>query len=157
MHSESIHQPTTQFFCRITAKVNPVVSLGATAYGERRYVPIIGGTVSGEEFNGQVVTGGVDWQLQRSDGTLDIAAHYVIQSDDGAMIEVTSNGYRHGPPDVMRRLVMGEPVSPSEYYFRTSITFHTGAEQWRHLNSCIAIGMGARTAGAAIIDVHLVQ
>lgn len=156
MSNIAVQSPSTRFLCRITARVDPVVSLGETACGERRYVPIIGGTVSGEDFSGQVVAGGVDWQLQRADGTLDIAAHYVIRDGDGALVEIHSDGFRHGPPEVMQRLAAGEPVGPGEYYFRTAIRFQTGAARWRHLNSLIAIGMGARTAGAAIIDVHLV-
>lgn len=156
MSNIAVQSPSTRFLCRITAKVAPVVSLGATPCGERRYVTITGGTVNGEEFNGKVVAGGVDWQLQRADGTLDIAAHYVIQDDDGAQVEIRSDGFRHGPAEVMQRLAAGEEVAPDEYYFRTAITFQTGAARWRHLNSMIAIGMGARTAGAAIIDVHLV-
>lgn len=157
MHSIPVQSPAMDYFCRITAEVNPVVTLGATTYGERRFVPIIGGTVTGQEFDGQVVAGGVDWQVQRSDGTLDIAAHYVIRSGDGSLIEVKSNGFRHGPPEVMQRLASGEQVSPGEYYFRTAIFFQTGAPRWRHLNSLVAIGMGARTSGAAIIDVHLLR
>jgi len=156
MSNIAVQNPSMRFLCRITARVDPVVSLGDTACGERRYVPIIGGTVSGEEFSGKVVAGGVDWQLQRSDGTLEIAAHYVIEDAEGARVEVSSDGFRHGPPEVMRRLAAGEPVAPEEYYFRTAIRFRTGAARWRHLNSVIAVGMGARTTGAAIIDVHVV-
>ncbi|HEY8608241.1 MAG TPA: DUF3237 domain-containing protein [Noviherbaspirillum sp.] len=148
--------PALRHLCRITARVDQVVSLGPAAHGERRYVPITGGEVEGAEMRGEVLAGGVDWQLQRADGTLDIAAHYVLRTEDGALVEIQSNGYRHGPPDVMRRLAAGEPVAPDAYYFRTAITFQTGAARWRHLNSAIAIGHGARTAGAARIDVFLV-
>ncbi|GIZ50330.1 DUF3237 domain-containing protein [Noviherbaspirillum aridicola] len=144
-------------FCRITARVDPVVSLGHAAHGERRFVPIIGGTVEGEQLRGEVLAGGVDWQVQRADGTLEIAAHYVLRGDDGALIEIRSEGYRHGPPDVMQKLARGEQVPADQYYFRTAITFQTGSERWRHLNSLLAIGRGARTAGAALIDVFLVR
>lgn len=143
-------------FCRITAEVGPVISLGMAAHGERRYVPILGGSVEGEDVRGKVLAGGADWQVLRADGTLEIAAHYVLRMEDGALIEVQSNGFRHGPPEVMERLARGEPVSPSDYYFRTAITFQTGAERWRHLNSLLAIGRGARSPQAALIDVLLV-
>lgn len=148
--------PGLRHACRITARVDAVVSLGQAAHGERRFVPIVGGTVEGEEMRGEVLAGGVDWQLQRADGTLDIAAHYVLRMEDGALIEIQSKGFRHGPPEVMQRLAAGEPVASGEYYFRTAITFQTGAARWRHLNSALAIGRGARTAGAAVIDVFLV-
>ena len=47
---------------------------------------------------GHVIEGGVDWQWRRDDGVLEISAHYVIRADDGGLIEVRSEGLRHGPP-----------------------------------------------------------
>jgi len=149
--------PGLTYLCRITARVSPVVILGPAPYGERRYVPIIGGTVEGDSLSGEVLSGGVDWQVQRNDGTLDIQAHYVLRAADGALIEIQSNGYRHGPSDVMARLAKGDPVSPDEYYFRTAMTFQTAAPAWAHLNSMLAVGKGAREPGAAVLDVYLVN
>lgn len=148
--------PSLTHLCRLDVKVTPVVSLGNAPCGERRFVPIVGGTLQGSVLSGDIVPGGVDWQLQRADGTLDIAAHYVIRAADGALIEVNSNGYRHGPAAVMARLKHGDAVAPEEYYFCTSITFRTGAPQWQHLNSVVAIGNGIREPRAVLIDVYQV-
>jgi hypothetical protein len=148
--------PNLEWHCRITARVSPVVSLGDAPCGERRYVPIIGGSVEGPVLSGEVLAGGVDWQLQRRDGTLEIEAHYVLRAADGALIEVRSSGYRHGPAAVMERMARGEPVAPHEYYFRTAIRFQTGSPAWAHLNSVLAVGRGMRESGAALIDVYLV-
>ncbi len=148
--------PALSHLCRITASVSAIVSLGAVQYGERRFVPIIGGVVEGAGLSGTVLSGGVDWQLQRADGTLDIEAHYVIQASDGALIEVNSRGYRHGPAEVMARLAKGDAVSPDEYYFRTVMTFQAGANRWAYLNSLLAIGNGRREMDAAVLDVYLV-
>lgn len=148
--------PALQYLCRITARVSALVSLGAAPYGERRYVPITGGEVEGEGLSGEVLSGGVDWQIQRMDGTLDISAQYVIRATDGALVEVESRGYRHGPAEVMARLSQGEPVSPDEYYFRTAMRFQTGAPAWSHLNSVLAIGKAMRRPDAAVLDVFLV-
>ena len=148
--------PPLRRLCRITARVAPLVSLGEAAYGERRYVPIIGGEVEGEMLSGAVLAGGTDWQIQRRDGTLDISAQYVIRAADGALIEVESRGYRHGPADVMARLAKGEPVSPDDYYFRTAMRFQTGAPAWQYLNSALAIGKAMRRPDAAVLDVFLV-
>ncbi|TFW09398.1 DUF3237 domain-containing protein [Oxalobacteraceae bacterium OM1] len=149
--------PGLRFLCRITARVAPVVSLGMLPWGERRYVPIVGGTVEGEPFAGDVVAGGVDWQVQRPDGTLEIEAQYVLRLADGALVEVESRGYRHGPPEVMQRLVAGEAVAPGEYYFRTAMRFRTSAAQWTHLNSVLALGKAIRRPDAAVLDVFLVE
>ena len=110
-------------------------------------MPLGGGTVRGPELNGTLVEGGVDWQLNRADGVLDIAAHYVIRADDGALIEVQSDGLRHGPPEVMARLARGEAVARDEYFFRTLVRFTTGAPPWLHLNKVMALACGQREAG----------
>jgi hypothetical protein len=142
--------PLTQIRC----EVGPLVSLGLAKHGERRYVPLLGGTVRGPELNGAIVEGGVDWQVNRVDGVLDIAAHYVIRADDGALIEVQSDGMRHGAPEVMARLARGEAVAGSEYFFRTLMRFTTGTAAWLHLNKVMALAVGERQAGLVLLDVY---
>src|SRR4051812_27425720 len=106
-------------FFLVEASVGPIVSLGPAPAGERRVVAILGGTVEGDGIRGEIVPGGEDWQTLRADGVLEIEAHYVVRLDDGALVEVLSQGYRHGPPEVMARLARGEPVAADEYFFRT--------------------------------------
>jgi hypothetical protein len=155
-HALAAQTPPLAFLCRITARVSSVVSLGEVAYGERRYVPIVGGEVEGDMLSGEVLAGGTDWQIQRRDGTLDISAQYVIRTADGALIEVESRGYRHGPAEVMAQLAQGKPVSPDAYYFRTAMRFQTAAPAWHYLNSVLAIGKATRRPDAAVLDVFLV-
>ena len=142
--------PMTQLRC----EVGPLVSLGAAKYGERRYVALLGGTVRGPELNGTILEGGVDWQVNRADGALDIAAHYVIRTEDGALIEVQSDGLRHGPPQVLARLARGEAVARDEYFFRTVVRFTTGAPAWLHLNKVLALAVGQREASAVLLDFY---
>jgi Protein of unknown function (DUF3237) len=139
---------------RVRCEVGELVSLGPGKHGERRYVPLGGGTVEGPELNGRIVDGGVDWQVNRADGVLDIAAHYVIRTGDGALIEVQSDGMRHGPPQVMARLARGEAVGRDEYFFRTLMRFQTGAPAWVHLNKVMAIAVGQREKGLVVLDVY---
>jgi hypothetical protein len=144
--------PMMQVRCR----VSPVVSLGHGPLGERRYVPLLGGEVDGPELQGEVVEGGVDWQTARSDGALEIAAHYAIRTRDGALVEVQSLGLRHGPPEVMARLARGEAVPREAYFFRTTMRFTTGAAAWDHLNRTLALACGQRSADAVLLDVYRV-
>ena len=145
--------PMTQIRC----DVGPLVTLGQGKHGERRYVPLGAGTAAGPELNGRLVEGGVDWQVARADGVLDIAAHYVIRTDDGALVEVQSDGMRHGPADVMARLLAGEPVPRDAYFFRTIIRFQTGAPQWLHLNRVLALACGQREAARVLLDVYRIS
>ncbi|MEY4751662.1 MAG: hypothetical protein RIQ60_3876 [Pseudomonadota bacterium] len=139
---------------RIACEVGAVVSLGPTTAGERRYVSLLGGRVAGPELNGEIVAGGVDWQVLRSDGVIEIAAHYVIRADDGALIEVKSEGYRHGPPEVLALLARGMPVERDAMYFRTAVRFTTGAPAWQHLNKTLALACGARDAALVRLDLY---
>lgn len=142
--------PMTHIRCEVGA----LVTLGPAPTGERRFVPLGGGTAQGPELNGTLVEGGVDWQINRSDGALEIAAHYVIRTDDGALVEVRSDGLRHGPAAVMARLAAGEAVGRDEYFFRTLMRFATGAPQWAHLNKVMALAVGQREARAVLLDVY---
>lgn len=144
--------PMTQIRCEVGA----LVSLGMAPHGERRYVPLGGGTVRGPELNGTLVEGGVDWQVARADGALEIAAHYVIRTDDDALVEVQSHGLRHGPPEVMARLAAGERLPREAYFFRTLVRFTTGAPAWAHLNKVMAIAVGQREARAVLLDLYRV-
>jgi Protein of unknown function (DUF3237) len=146
--------PALSPFTRIECAVTPLVSLGAAPLGERRYIALGSGRVQGPELNGELVPGGVDWQILRADGVLEIAAHYVIRADDGGLIEVNSTGLRHGPPEVMARLARGEPVAANEYYFRTLVRFTTGAPAWAHLNRTMALALGQREAGRVVLDLY---
>lgn len=142
--------PMTQIVCEVGA----LVSLGRGRFGERRYVPLGGGSVRGPELNGTVVEGGVDWQTQRDDGVLEIAAHYVIRTSDGALVEVRSDGLRHGPPAVMAQLARGESPPSDTYFFRTLMRFETGDPRWLHLNKVMALACGARQARSVSLDIY---
>lgn len=159
----------TQWLCRIEAEVGAVEHLGVMASGERRVVAINGGSVSSRrppagvsaaalELEGKLLPGGADWQWVRSDGITEIAAHYVIETTLGERIEVQSNGYRHGPADVMRRLAAGAAVAGHEYYFRTAVTFRTAAvrPELSRLNGVLAIAVGERRARAVLLEIHAV-
>jgi hypothetical protein len=77
----------------------------------------------------------------------------VIRTPDGALVEVQSDGLRHGAPEVMARLARGEAVEPAEYFFRTLMRFTTGHPAWLHLNKVMALASGRREAQRVILDV----
>jgi hypothetical protein len=87
--------------------------LGATPLGRRRIIGITGGRFSGARLSGRVLPGGADWQVIRADGVADLDARYTLETDDGALIYVRNNGYRHGPPEVLQQLAAGMPVDPA--------------------------------------------
>ena len=139
---------------RIHAELAEMLPLGQTPYGERRIINILGGRVEGPRLNGRILPGGADWQIIRSDGVADLNARYTIETDAGARILVSSDGVRHGPPDVIARLARGEAVDPGLYYFRTLMRFETGQQEVLWLNRILAVARGRRDARAVHLDVH---
>ena len=160
-HAPHPAPPPRQPLARIDCEVGAIVSLGQTPAGERRYVPLTGGRVhgpglGGQGIDGEVQSGGVDWQWLRSDGVIEIAAHYVIRTRDGALIEVRSEGMRHGSPEVLARLARGEPVPREDMYFRTAVRFTTTAPAWLGLNRTLALACGARQARMVTLDLYTI-
>ncbi len=135
----------------IEVSVRPAVELG----GGRRYVPFAGGSFSGpDDLAGRVLEGGVDWQRGRSDGVLEIDAHYALVTDAGESIEVRSTGLRRADPDVVERIMRGEDVDPESYYFRTHVRLTASAPRLVWLNELLAVSTGRRDKDVVHIDVH---
>jgi hypothetical protein len=141
----------------IYAELESITNLGRTPYGERRIIGILGGTVGGPKLSGRILPGGADWQLIRADGAADIKARYTIETDAGARIMVTSEGLRHGPPEVIERLARGDKVDPADYYFRTVMRFETSDPKIDWLNRILALARGQREARAVRLDVYEVE
>jgi len=133
--------------------VPPPQKLGAVPHGTRVIAPITGGTFEGPRLRGKVLPGGGDWLLTRPDGVVELDLRITLETDDGALIYMTSSGLRHGPPEVLAAMARGETVDPSKYYFRTAIRFETGAPQYAFLNRLIAISSGDRRASGPIYTI----
>src|SRR3954469_15789153 len=97
--------------------------LGAVPHGTRGIAPVVSGSFAGPRLRGRVLPGGGDWTLLRSDGVLELDLRFTLETDDGALIHMTSFGLRHGSPEVVAALARGEVVDPSTYYFRTTPRF----------------------------------
>ena len=89
--------PTLEHVLTVRASLDPMVSMGKTPEGERRVVPITGGTFEGPGLKGTIMPGGEDWQLVREDGVMQLDARYWLRTEDGAIIRV-HNQVLVGPP-----------------------------------------------------------
>ena len=139
---------------RVEVVVPPPQKLGVVPQGTRVIAAIAGGTFEGPRLRGKVLPGGGDWTLLRPDGVLELDLRITLETDDGALIGMSSFGLRHGPAEVLAALSRGEPVDPSEYYFRTTPRFETSAPQYAFLNRLIAIASGDRRASGPIYKIE---
>lgn len=59
--------------------------------GYLRVIPIIGGTVEGK-INGEVVSGGADWNTSLESNMAHVCAKYLIKTTDGEYIDIHNEG-----------------------------------------------------------------
>ncbi len=84
--------PNLEFAFEERVRLDAESELGLTPFGRRSRAPIIGGTIAGPRIHGTVLSGGMDFQLLRGDGYLQLDADYLIRADDGAIIHVRNRG-----------------------------------------------------------------
>ncbi len=153
----SIADPTIEFIFEAKVTIDPIMDLGVTTYGKRRIIPITGGTFEGPNLKGIVVPGGADWQTIRTDGTVDLEARYTLKTDDGALIYIQNKGIRVASPDVTARIMKGEKVAPSEYYFRTNATFEVVEGKYDWLTKSIILSTAGRMKDHVLLRFYKVR
>lgn len=156
--SATIAPPQAQLreFCRLEVSLAPLQEMGPGRAGQRRIIPIIGGTVSGQ-VTGDILNLGADWQTLFADGSADLDTRYAFQTHDGALIEVINKGVRHGPPEVIAALARGEDQPGETYYMRTHARLESGDARYEWINRMLFVGSGVRRANQVIIQLFLVE
>jgi hypothetical protein len=136
--------PRLEFVMEAHVTVGAAQEIGRAPAGERRIIPITGGTFEGPDLRGRVLTGGADWQIIRPDSAVELDARYTLETESGGMIYVRNRAIRHGSPEVLRKLREGVHVDPSEYYFRCAPVFETAIPELQWMTRSILIGDGER-------------
>ena len=131
--------------------------MGVCPAGVRRIIPIVGGTANGPLLQGRVLNVGADWQTVLVGGIADLDARYAIETDDGAVIEVVSQGIRHAPAEVAARIAAGEAVPPSEYYMRTAIRLESGHPDYNWVNRTLFLATGGKVGPTVRLSVYRVN
>lgn len=133
---------------------------GLNTRGQRRIIPITGGTVRGPRMNGRVLAGGADFQLVVSDTVANLDARYIIELDGpefkGEHIYVTNHAVRRGSAADIARLVRGEAVDPGAIYFRCVPYFEVSTPKLAWLCENLFIGTGARHPDRVEISLYQV-
>jgi hypothetical protein len=136
--------PELKFFADLSVQVDKPQEVGKTHHGVRRVIPILGGTVEAQGWRGRVLSGGADFQLLLGPSMAELDARYVMETDAGDMIFVTNRAVRTASPEVMAKIIRGEPVDPSTVYFRCSPSFETASPALAWIAERLFIGTGAR-------------
>ena len=140
----SLSTPELKFFADLSVQVDKPQEVGATVHGQRRVIPILGGEAQGQGWTARVLRGGADFQIIVNERLAELDARYVMETDGGDLIFVQNRAVRTASPEVMSRLIRGEPVDPQLVYFRCSPQFETASKSLSWIGEKLFIGTGAR-------------
>ena len=87
-----------------TMKLERVVNVGKTPFGNRQVAVVQDGALSGARLSGSVMTGALDLELILSNGVIEIEQQLVLKTNDGKYIYVHAAGTGADASDV--RVVM---------------------------------------------------
>lgn len=136
--------PSLRRFADLEVEVGTPQQVGAVAGGVRRVIPILGGRVRGDGWQGRVLPGGADFQLIVHPGRAELDARYVVEIDGGDLVYVCNQAVRSGPPELMQALARGEVVDPARIYFRCQPRFETASAALGWINDRMFVGSGVR-------------
>ncbi|MDX9875504.1 MAG: DUF3237 family protein [Spongiibacteraceae bacterium] len=144
---------TTRAVMELYVEIAPPVEVGPSDLGIRQFVPITGGRFTGiNDLRGKVLPYGADWQLIRSDGVMQIEAHYAVQTDDGAVIEIRNQGIIAIPGGAEAREQAKREKAPDNIYFRTAPQLHAPVGKYGWLNERLYTGTVEPVAdGSAVV------
>jgi len=110
-------------------KIGNMINVGKSKYGIRRVIPITGGTFEGPKINGEVLSGGEDWQLVRPDGDTELNARYLLKTNDGFVIQVINRALIHigenNMPYIKSVLDLEAPIDSPYNYLNHAIFLGT--------------------------------
>lgn len=135
------------------------LDFGETRDGHRRFTPILGGTFRGlpadsgdpgfapaiAAIDAEILPGGGDRQLLRSDGAVEIDAGYTARLASGGLLGIRALGVR----------VPGEGGRPP--YFRVQIRFETADPELAELQRALFVADGVREASEVRHTVYRVE
>ena len=110
------------------------------------YIPITCGRVSGD-IMGEIIPGGADWCLTRSDATYQVEARYLFRTDGGDIVDVVNIGY-------LQRNSAARPAPGTEEYFMTTPVFRTVAPHLQWLTRTVFVGRATAHGTHTSIDVY---
>ena len=104
MSDFTLPPPALEHLCNLAVEVGVPIDAGHSPLGQRRLVPILGGTVGGR-LAGRVLTG-ADFQMIHGGTLARLEARYMLELEDGARVYVQNNAMRAArrPPTVPPRM-----------------------------------------------------
>jgi hypothetical protein len=134
----------SEFLFDLEINLNTAQVIGPVLTGTRIIFPFKDGFVKSDKINGKILACSGEWGLVLNSTTFKIDVRATVETDDGALIYITYSGYNHTDEKKFAMISAGKvnELSPSDYYFRTNVSFETSSPQHNWLNYTVAIGVG---------------
>ena len=146
-----------EFLYHVEVECAAPVTVGQVAGGIRSIIPITGGWFKGPRLCGKVLPLGADWSMRvPTGGTVD--TRYALQTDDGAVIALSTRGVAHISPEAAAAMRENKPVVSSKFYFRQHLFFETGAAAYDWLNHIVAVAvLMIKPGGVIAYDAYMLK
>ncbi len=130
----------TEFVYEAIVSIDAPVEVGKTPLGQRRFIPITGGSFAGPKLKGEILPGGADWQLSHPNGSTEVDALYAIRIKDGTVVIVRNTGL----------------ISDQGAYMRTALRFEApeGTHDWLNQYQFASTISAGPHPGTVIIRVY---
>ncbi|MFD5648702.1 DUF3237 domain-containing protein [Streptomyces sp. NPDC127039] len=148
--------PALDFVFEIRARVTETLHIGHGDGEVTEFTPIVGGSVDGPLLRGKVLAGGGDWSSTRGE-VCELDARYLIQAEDGAVIDIVNRGFYRPKPDSPDQYDGDLQVSESGHYYRTSPVFRTDAPAHRWLSETVFVGLARPERDDVVIRMYAVR
>lgn len=106
-----------------TLPTDSAIVMGVTPYGNRRVIGIQEGEFSGPEISGQFLTGGIDFELSLTSGSVEVEQVAMLRASDDSLIYLRSCGVAPPGDDVVRFIPDFEIANSSAFSWLNSGEF----------------------------------
>ena len=159
--------PVLRLVMTLRVTCTPFEAVGDMGKGVRRIMNLTGGTFEIPEQTGGtfstpavkgIVLGGYDWQILHSDQLAELDARYNLRTEDGHLIYIRALGRRYASPEILQKLLRGEPAQRGpNYYGASTPIIETGAPHLRWMNHHAFIGNSRSEPNAQNLRIFAVD
>jgi hypothetical protein len=142
--------PRLEFLAAVTVRVDRPLCIGETPEGVRFDFFAIDGTASGPRMNGRVLSRSSDHLFVRPDGVAVLRVRAMIETNDGAMLEVEYTGSLDFGPDGYKRALAND--LPTRATYVVAPRYLTAHPRYRWLNRLQCLGVGRIRLDESIVE-----
>ena len=147
----------TEYLFSYRAAIAAPEVIGPSPSDVRFNFPFTGGEVWGPKLSGKVRPGGGDFATLRTDGVIMVDVRGILESDDGALIDIAYSGVLDLGPEGHANFPKG--VMPQELRIQAAPRFLTAhpSYQWLNRLQCYSIGVADLAQQSVTYDVYALR